>query len=587
MSTAEIPFLDMLDFINKSAAANHSTSPIIRIHWLRNFSVEGVEPFLKYHLYRAGFNPAIVFGNYDTIRQEILDSSSHLYQHSPHAIVLALYLEQLAVDSFSPSWDYNQLIEELQSIYTMLARNTNALIIVNTFIPSFVSEFGITNVPGQIDRGTKIMEVNRFIRTFVNQNASRFFLADWDWYIRIHGEEQCLDYRFWYSSKAPFKKCFLNDYAFNIVTIINALQGKAKKCLVLDCDNTLWGGIIGEDGLSGIKLDRNDAPGTIFYHFQHCVLQLYRRGVLILLCSKNNEDDIWDVLDNHPACLLKRSHIAAYRINWQDKVTNINALAQELNLNPDSFVFLDDNPMECEFVRTMIPGITVLHVPQKLYTYPSLLLKEGLFDTLYISDEDKQRTQMVQSEAKRKIVLEASQDIENYLASLNIRATIHPATAEEIPRIAQLTQKTNQFNLTTTRYSTTQVETFITAPEYAVFSMTVADKFGDLGLTAVLIAKKMAETAMIDTLLMSCRILGRKLEIAFVNHCLTHLEKKWQIQQWQAQYIPTRKNIQTADFWDKTMGFSEIKGENQGRTFRLTANTRINQSINFITIEAE
>ena len=223
----------------------------------------------------------------------------------------------------------------------------------------------------------------------MRQHRAQFFLVDFERIIRLLGEEKTIDYRFWYTSKALFKKDFLNAYAQEIVKIAKALKGRTKKCLVLDCDNTLWGGIIGEDGISGIKLDKHIYPDKLYYEFQQNVINLHERGIIIALCSKNNEEDVWEILDNHPSCLLKRRHVAAWRINWDDKSSNIKSIANELNLGIDSFVFVDDSPLECELVKKMLPDVTVLQVPQKLYTYPKILLHDGWFDTLHISEEDK------------------------------------------------------------------------------------------------------------------------------------------------------------------------------------------------------
>jgi FkbH-like protein len=581
---SEISLATIIDTVSKIEKSNYQFEYSVQVNFLRNFTIEGIEPFLKFHLYKASIQPRVIFGSYDNVQQETLDNSSHLYQSQPDIIVLSLVLEQLALDINILGWTADNVIKDIENLFVTIASKNKALIVVNTFIPPFVSEFGITNVPNVANKVFEITKINQFIKAFVKENSSQFFLVDWERFVRILGEEQSMDYRFWYMSKAPFKKSFLNLYALEIVKIVKALKGKSKKCLVLDCDNTLWGGIIGEDGLHGIKLDRNIYPGKIYYEFQESVINLYKRGVLIALCSKNNEEDVWEVFEEHPHCLLKRSQIAKSRINWNDKVSNIKSLAKELNLGLDSFVFVDDNPSECEMVKKLLPEVTVFRVPEKLYTYPQLLLKDGLFDTLSISTEDTVRTQMYQAEKFRREEESKFENLEEYLASLELVATIHEVKKEEIPRVAQLTQKTNQFNLTTRRYSENQINSFVASQLSAVFSLSVKDKFGDLGLTGILIAIKEKDKGIIDSLLLSCRILGRKLEIAFVNYCLMKLEKQWKISYWETEFIPTKKNQQTANFWNK-LDFKELENNNGHKRYLLKVKERKHQIIPFIFIQ--
>ncbi len=387
---------------------------------------------------------------------------------------------------------------------------------MNTFVPPYYSDFGISSAKDLSSHHNEVLQLNQLIREYVLSNSARFVLVDWERFVRLLGAGESMDYRFWYMSKAPFKKAFLDLYALELVKMARALKGKSKKCLILDCDNTLWGGVIGEDGLQGIKLDRHSYPGNIFYEFQKSILRLHDRGVLIALCSKNNEQDVWDVLEGHPDCLLKREHLSAWRVNWSDKASNISDLAAELNLGLDSFVFVDDNPVECGLIQDMLPEVTVLQVPDKLYTYPQLLKCDGLFDTLSFSTEDRQRSQMYRDESNRKHEQAKFETLDQYLASLSLSIKVHPAKEDEVPRVAQLTQKTNQFNLTTRRYSEAKISGLSKDPEWTVMSLFVRDKFGESGLTGVLIAHKDGDVGIIDSLLMSCRILGRNIEKAFV-----------------------------------------------------------------------
>jgi FkbH-like protein len=406
------------------------------------------------------------------------------------------------------------------------------------------------------------------VHDWVKENSPRFCLIDWNRYVRRIGEANSRDYRYWYLSKAPFKRDFLDQLAVELRTIVRSISGLTKKCLVLDCDNTLWGGIIGEDGLEGIKLDGHDYPGRIYYDFQKTILQLVERGILVALCSKNNQQDVFEVLDQHSWCLLKRSHLAAYRINWTDKAANLASLAEELNLGLDSFVFVDDNPRELTLIKQLLPEVTVLQVPGKLYEFPKLLMCDAWFDTFSDAKEDKLRTQLYQTERLRKTEQQQHANLESYLASLEQKATIHGATDSEVPRVAQLTQKTNQFNLTTRRYSDFDIRQFATAGDACVHTLSASDRFGALGLVGVLIAKRQEDTAIVDNLLLSCRALGRELEIAFAIECMNNIADEWEITRWEAEYIPSAKNSQVADFWEK-IGFEKIGEENGSTRFGL------------------
>ncbi|MEI6638640.1 MAG: HAD-IIIC family phosphatase, partial [Chlorobium sp.] len=457
----------MLEFVNASTVA--SGIPVT-INFLRNFTIEGIEPFLQYHCKLAGLVPQVTFGNYDMVYQEILDSQSHLYHSSPDLIVLSLYLDTYLPDGWRASWRADQVMSGLATLLGDVAKNTDCIIALNTFIPPYYSDCGISTDKDSPSHYDEVLKLNQLIRAYIMANHSRFILIDWERFVRLLGADESMDYRFWYMSKAPFKKGFLDLYAQELVKVLKALKGKSRKCLILDCDNTLWGGVIGEDGLQGIKLDRHTYPGNIFFEFQKSIIKLHDRGVLIALCSKNNEQDVFDVLDNHPDSLLKREYFAAWRINWNDKASNISSIASELNLGIDSFVFVDDNPVECSLVQNMLPEVVVFQVPEKLYKYPQLLLQNALFETLNVSSEDRVRSQLYRSEGNRKDEQGKFETLQVYLESLSLSIKVHEVKDDEVSRVAQLTQKTNQFNLTTRRYSESRIKAISNSSEWAVIT---------------------------------------------------------------------------------------------------------------------
>lgn len=575
----ELNFNSVMGFISQYEKKHSSFDHVVKMHFLRNFTIEPIEPFIKFHFYRSHIKPIVSYSNYDGIKQEILEKNSQLTTIKPDLIVLSLFNH---VNDFFKYSSLNDLTDEIMSILEMLKENTSGLIIVNTQIPSFYASL-IQHADDLHGIPSCFPTLNQVVKQYIAQFPSRFVLLDWERYIRLRGEEQCMDYRYWYKHKAPFKMGFLNLYAADIARVAKVIKGKAKKCLILDCDNTLWGGVIGEDGINGIQLDHYEYPGKIFYDFQQLVLSYYKQGVVIALCSKNNPEDVWDVLDKHPSCLLKRHHISAFRINWEDKSTNIASLAKELNLGLDSFVFVDDSKVECGLVKNFLPEVTVLEVPEDLFSYPPLLQKEHLFDNLTLSKDDKERTVRYQEENSRREYASKFESLDDYLASLELKLTIHPIEDIEISRVAQLTQKTNQFNLSVKRYTESDIKMLAGKNDFAVFSLRVADRFGDYGLTGALIACLQEQTVTIDSLLLSCRILSRRVEYAFLTHCLNVLKERWKINRWHAEFLPTDRNMQVKDFLLNT-GFSMYKEMGKYHIYALEGMPKC-PMIDFISIQ--
>ena len=527
---------------------------VVRVLVLRNITVEGLDTYLKHQLYQRGIRAELAFGGYGAMVQDSLADDGLVATFGADLIVLAITLDELAPAYGAPGWRRDQAQADLMQLLELLTQRSRATIAVHTFITPSVRELGLVIDPHGHDLASQVSELNRAVIDFVRSHAPQCFLVDWDRELRRLGEDAALDRRGAYLWKSPFKRPFLQAWAKQLSNAVFALKGRSKKCLVLDCDNTLWGGVIGEDGLDGIQLDGHSYPGKAFVDFQTSVLHLVERGVLVTLCSKNNEADVFEVLDGHPWSRLKRSHLAGWRINWDDKASNIAALAVELNLGLDSFVFVDDNPVECGLVAQLLPRVTVIQVPKKLHELPSILLDSGLFDTLSLTTEDRQRATLYQSESQRKSAQGDFGSMDDYLRSLETVASIHPARAAELPRIAQLTQKTNQFNVTTRRYSEPEIEALVADPAADVYSLTVRDRYGPLGLVGALIVRRADGVANVDTFLMSCRALGRRLEQTMIEHCLAEVSSNQRLSHWRAEYRPSAKNAQVADFWPR-VGF--------------------------------
>lgn len=578
---------EMISAVSRIEGEDKPFDDTVRFLFLRNITIEGIETPLKYHLYADRLRPEIAFGGYGTMVQDILAEDAIAKRLNPHLIVLSLALEELDPAYGTHGWRADGARTELENLFLLLEKSTAATIVVNTFVPPMYPELGIGLSPDGSDIASQVALLNGVVTGFVRERAPRFCLVDWNHHVLLLGSKASLDDRGRYVWKAPFRPSFLNLYAQHLARIVRVLKGKAKKCIIVDCDNTLWGGVVGEEGLDGIELDPNSYPGKAFYDFQTSLLHLAERGILIVVCSKNNEADVLEVLDSHPACQLKRKHLSGWRINWRDKATNIAELADELNLGLDSFVFVDDNPVECDLVKKLLPDVTVLQVPEKLYEFPSILFEQGLFDAFRQTDEDRKRAHLYQSESQRKRARVGFKSVEEYLSSLETVASIHRVRPGEIPRVAQLTQKTNQFNLHPKRYSEHDVATFADRPESAVFVLSVSDCFGNIGLVGVLILECRDGAGRVDSFLMSCRALGRGLERVMIERCLHEMAVIWDVETWHAEYVPTRKNQQVADFWSQNGFIQTNNAADSTRSYMRDAKMPAQKPPPYITIRED
>ena len=558
----------------------------VRVLILRQITVEGIDTLIKHHLYPLRIRPLVTFGGYNTMAQDVLASDGAATRSDPELIVLALSLDELDPTYGQPGWRSDAARTKLESLFALLSAQTRATLAVHNFIAPLWPERGLVPDSQDRDLSGQVALLNAFIVEQVRASSPRFLLMDWEQYLRRLGADAALDARGNYLWRAPFKHAFLDAWAQQLARVTCALKGKTKKVLVLDCDNTLWGGVVGEVGLAGIALDPTQHPGRVFFDFQTTVLHLVERGVLLVLCSKNNEGDVFEVLDRHPHCIIKRSHLAGSRIDWNNKASNIAALGDELNLGLDSFVFVDDSPVECEMIRQMLPQVTVLQVPARVHELPPLLLQTGLFDTLRFTEEDGQRAKLYQEERSRKTERLGHVSLDEYLRSLQTVAVIHRARPSEVSRISQLTQKTNQFNLTTRRYSEQEIQSLLADSGTVVYSLSVRDRFGTLGLVGVLVARFDGESARIGDFLLSCRALGRRLEEAMVAHCLADIGATRVVARWEAEYSATAKNGQVADFWPR-LGFTEAEAVAGRKRYTRAADAAISGPPDLVTIQGD
>lgn len=377
-------------------------------------------------------------------------------------------------------------------------------------------------------------------------------------FTRIYTSRELLDWRYYFISQAAFNPKLAKDFRAWFERKISQINMQRKKCVVLDLDNTLWGGVLGEDGIEGIKIGGN-YPGKAFLYFQKFLVELEKSGIILAVCSKNNETDVLECWSKNPFNCLKQKHIAAYRINWNNKADNIKQIADELNIGLDSMVFIDDSPAERELVKQVLPQVSVPDFPSQpsgLAEFAAML-SEKYFSVYSLTNEDKNKTAEYKANAERKREQEKFTDLEGFIKSLDIRLLIQRANSMNIGRIAQMMQKTNQFNLTTKRY--TEADLLGLLKNGAdIFCISMSDKFGDSGITGAMIVMD----GEIDEFLMSCRVLGKNIETAFLYTVLEILKENG-AEKICASYIPTAKNRQVCDFYERN-GFSLVSEDDIG-----------------------
>lgn len=358
------------------------------------------------------------------------------------------------------------------------------------------------------------------------------------------------DWKYYFTSQLALSAKLAADFKSWFAGVQNQIALRRKKCIVLDLDGTLWGGVLGEDGIEGIKIG-GDYPGKAFLYFQKALAELSKSGVILAVCSKNNEADVKECWQKNPYNIINESYISAHRINWSNKADNIREIAAELNIGLDSLVFVDDNPTERELVRQSLPMVDVPEFPEQPYNLPLFVdsLIEKYFKVYALTDEDKKKTEEYKANARRASEQGKFADMESFIRSLKIRLTIQAANKMNISRIAQMTQKTNQFNLTTRRYIEGELNAML-SDGANIWCLSVSDRFGDSGITGCVIVKG----GVIDELLLSCRILGKGIENEFLARVLGLL-KSGGLSWLEAEYIPTAKNAQVKDFYESN-GFT-------------------------------
>lgn len=563
--------------LNKELIGKIKSKPY-NIGVLSNVTINSFREILEYNCRYNNIEPTIEIGNFDNIVQD-----SAVFNKKDLVIIFydVLNIVDQVSDFFEDIDDekYNNLKQKLYTEIDIIfdnLKNTSA-VIFNSFSASYFNN----NFASTTKIESFVKDLNIYVEEKKKNNIS---IINIDKLFIEVGIKNAIDYRFYNSSKAPYTFTFLKSYVAAIEIHILKNNGKLKKAIIFDCDNTLWKGIIGEDGMKNIDMSSNSKFGKPFNRIQQIAVYLSKRGIIVGICSKNNEQDVIDVFQNHPDMVLKEEHIVIKKVNWIDKASNLRAIAEELNIGIDSLVFVDDSNFEINLVKEQLPEVLTIQVPTNSTDYPDLLLKNiYTYFNLSLNSDDARKTEMYKQQFERENSKSAFTSIDDYLSSLEIKLDILKNDNTHTPRISQLTQKTNQFNLTTERYTETQIEQFTTTE--LVYAMFVKDKFGDNGLTGICIAKKDSNNlnnVIIDSLLMSCRIIGRNIEFAFLNYIINDLQH-YGYTSITALYKPTKKNAQVEDFYEK-MGFNLEQKIDNNKEYSLNIDNFVPKKLDYIKI---
>jgi FkbH-like protein len=530
----------------------------LRLGLVHTYTSDLLDPWLKLHAAVQGLALDAYHAPYGLSPLEA-EPGSGLARHDPDLTLFLLRREDLhpglalPIVALSAEERETLMQETADSLAAMIGRFRAAVggrLAISILPPLAPPGLGLYDSLSERSEGAWWDSLKRAIAARLRDGLAGTAFLDLDSMLDDLGRERFFDRRLWYSARYPFSTLAANELARRILAIGAADRLPRAKVLVLDADNTLWGGIVGEDGIEGIALGP-DYPGNAFLDFQRRLLDFQGRGLLLALCSKNNPEDLDQVLKEHPHQLLRDGHFAARRVNWLPKSENLLALAEELNLGLDSFVFVDDSDHECALVRRELPQVTVVKTPAKPIRIPGCLDRLARLEVLSLTGEDLAKTRMYAEERQRRELKErvgGGDDSRAYLASLGMRMRIAIDPQPQLARLAQLTQKTNQFNLTTRRYTEEQMASFLASPDWLVASFSLADCFGDSGTVGLALIRRGEEAqAEIDTFLMSCRVIGRTAESAFLEALLGHLAREG-VALVVADFLPSPKNRLVAGF---------------------------------------
>lgn len=541
--------------------------PNIKIAYLSNFVLDMLPAYVSVYAARDKICCGSYLGAYNQYFQELLAQESPLIKYEPDVVLLSLTMEQLEPEIFYrfSSLSLERKVELLDQIVSTIKKwirlaqeKLNAVLLISNFPLPGYTQSGIADVNNLFGEIRFYNELNSRMAELVSENP-RAHLLDLSKLAARFGTDNVYDPKMYYMAKINWSEGFHAVVADEIHRYIIGITGRSRKCLVLDLDNTLWGGVLGEEGPLSVKVGPGEPVSEAYRDFQYKIKALKDRGIMLAICSKNNHDDVLEVFEKRPDMPLQLSDFAATRINWEHKHINIQRIAKDLNIGLDSMVFLDDNPAECSLIQQMLPGVKTVLVPPKPENMPAVIDSLVDFEKIIILEDDLKKTEQYHQKKQRQKLQEDVGDLDSYLQSLEIEIHITAPLKENLNRVHQLYTKTNQFNVTTVRYSMSEIEKQLNDDSYDLFIISAKDRFGDLGIIGLYLVELSAPKARIDSFILSCRAMGRGIESAIMNHLKNrYYNQRDNIRLLEGSYIPTPKNKPVKDFFDK-QGFKILK----------------------------
>lgn len=540
----------------------------LRMAVLGSSTMDHLLPALRVAALRRNLSLHTFSGDYGMYFQDLQDEASALFEFKPDIMLFAFHASHLigaghvAMDAAEAEGVVTAAAERISGAWRLARKHFKGQILQQTLLPVFRPLIGQNEGRLPASRAHMVERLNlRIAEMAAEHNVDVLSLQQ---AITHDGLDAWHDSVLWHRAKQEISPLAAPAYGELAGRLIAAQQGRSSKCLVLDLDNTLWGGVIGDDGLEGIRLGQGSAIGEAYVEFQTYARDLGRRGVILAVCSKNDIEQARLPFERHPDMVLKMEDIACFVANWSDKASNLRAIAEQLNIGLDSLVFVDDNPFERNIVRRELPAVCVLELPEDPAFYSQCVADAGYFEALQLTPEDFERGGQYRANIERENVRASHTDLEGYLRSLDMQLRWQPFDGVGLQRIVQLINKTNQFNLTTRRYTESDVTSIMETPGALTLQLRLLDKFGDNGIIGIVIGKPENDSIRLDIWLMSCRVLGRQVEEATMNLVAAEALRLGAVRLF-GDYLPTKKNSMVSEHYRK-LGFEYLESDDHGGT---------------------
>lgn len=538
-----------------------------KIAVLGSCSIQYFVKILRYYLGQEGLHCKIYEGEYNGINMDVFDASSALYAFQPdYVIVLPFYTDvkdvpPLLADEKTIEQYLERTKEYYQRVWKQLSSISNVRILQGNFVIPPNRVLGNLEYQEEYARNSFFKVVNE---TLVKEKPSNVTIVDLDALSSNIGKYNWFDYSSYFLNKAAIRLEYMPEYVMCFVRQIKALRGNTKKCLVLDLDNTIWGGVVGDDGWEGIQIDPNNAVGEAYRFFQTYCLALRKRGVILAVCSKNDESIAKEPFEKNENMILRLDDISCFVANWENKADNLRKIAHELNIGIDSLVFFDDNPAEREIVKQFVPEVHVVDVPTDPALYVLQMEKEQPFEWMQITKEDLERTDSYSGNQKRQQLQESFVNYDEYLKALDMKGEVARVQQGDVARFAQLINKSNQFNLRTIRYAEADVQQMLADENVCCLYGKLSDRYSNYSIISCVILRKENDICFIDTWVMSCRVLKRGVESMMFEGILKAATEMG-CTSMKAEYIRTKKNQMVESFYE-SLGFDllETKDDDSG-----------------------